>query len=330
MATSSTSGTGCKSTFLDKMKQLRQAKVNRRKDHVQVPIIKDFNQAVGPAIAEFSHHPKILAWTDERIEPYSGFRVSNRSISVKDMHARMRHWPIHPIHKIKAPSVHNSVTGNWVTIVVIWEVGSIQKSKNDQSYRSFKLTDLKENNLNLILFGSDAEFKTDQDQLKNGHIIAILNPGFLKPTEYRPWSLYAPVDRSKCNLCAHHLEASFRQFKASRMEFATGTTGMNFIDPMTKKASGLKTHERTRHGFEVKSNQRSGFRAFDSPTMYRTDEGVMVETNKPVTAAPPPLAKRKDGPTSDAESHDPILEFFNDQNDTGAQYLREIKKRKKV
>ncbi|KAJ1927304.1 hypothetical protein IWQ60_003044 [Tieghemiomyces parasiticus] len=224
----------------------------------------------------------------------------------------------------------------WATIGVIWDVGSLlrpataaekaqsagcpESSGGDGSntgpvsavevteagngrgksrqYRTIKVTDLKENSVNVILFGEAADATDEKVKGRTppavGQVVALFDPALLKATEryssvgvsvnYRRQIVIlghspdlstcagkraggrpcpVPINRHRSHLCAKHLELSFQKFRGARMEFASGTNGIRLIDPETKQFGGLKTRTRTRHGVVLVQDRgeadRNGF-----------------------------------------------------------------------
>ncbi|KAJ1655265.1 hypothetical protein IWQ61_004950 [Dispira simplex] len=342
-------------SFLEKMKAFRSAKNQRLKERHDHPIVKDFDHPLPPPPTGLvKHDPKAMACMDQSVEPYSKLRISNRRVQPEEMHRKMACKRIVSLRQLMKSNSRQLETINWVTIGVVWEVGSEKTTKGNRSqpYRTLKLTDLQEHVVNLILFGSVAQFAQLAEQLVRGQIVAVLNPGLLQPTECLTTlglsvdtrsqllcvgtspdlgcctgrvsgnrTCPVPVNTTKGPLCVRHLEQSFKQCRASRMEFASGTSGMQLVDPDMPHVQGFKSKSTRRTMIRENQSPNKMNPRFTATAFYKTASGDLVDTGDP---QPQPSNEPMD--QAETGQHPTTSDFLMDQCNTGARYLREAKR----
>ncbi|KAJ1985125.1 hypothetical protein H4R34_000202 [Dimargaris verticillata] len=342
--------------FLERMRALRQARYAHQTGRINATSTANDPQASND---QSDRLQKILTWTDERVEPYSGLGIRDRRLTLTEMNQRMAAHRLVPLRRIGAAMVRNRIEGDWVTIGVVWEIGAVQTAKNGGRYCTVKLTDLAENSLNLILFDDSLSLVTEPIAIPCRTVVAIFSPTVLKRAERHAVPGLAvnhtqqilaigtsrdfshcnarqaskkpcpvPISRHHGQLCARHLELSLQQLKSSRMEFSTGTSTIQLIDPSSQSV------RRSNPAYHRKPTQTPGTASLQSnpfspaTAMYETPDGSVVQS----TAHDEGPADQTSGckrarVTTD---HAAVREYIMEQGDAGARYIREAKRHKEA
>ncbi|KAJ1982274.1 hypothetical protein H4R35_000365 [Dimargaris xerosporica] len=342
--------------FVERMRALRQARYAHQTGRTNVTSAPNDPQVPNDQPDRLQ---KILAWTDERVEPYSGLGIRDRKLTLAEMNQRMAGHRLVLLRRIHAAMVRNRIEGDWVTIGVVWEVGTVQTAKNGGRYCTVKLTDLAENSLNVILFDDSVSLITEPSAIPCRTVVGIFNPTLLKRAERyavpglavnheqqilaigtsRDFShcnarqalkkrCPVPINRHHGQLCSRHLESSLQQLKSSRMEFSTGTSTIQLIDPSSQSVC------RNNPSYRRKFTQASGTTSprpnpfLPATAMYETPDGNVVQvTARDEDPADQASGRKRARATSD---HAAVRQYIMEQDDAGARYIREAKRLKEA
>ncbi|KAI8920112.1 hypothetical protein DFJ77DRAFT_507444 [Powellomyces hirtus] len=213
---------------------------------------------------------------DDGIESYSGLRLSNRIISVAEMHERMQGRRMVPLHKIAQEMRADDIDGDWVTVGVLFDKSAPRVSAKGTQYCTLRLTDLNKNVINAFLFESCF---TKHSENAVGSVVAILNPKILMPNE-RGKSIALNISSAdkwmkigdsqdvafckgvlsegiKCTRvldgrrnthCDLHAEYLFKKARLKRSEFISGNSVFALGDPKDVAKNGRKRAGDQSHG----------------------------------------------------------------------------------
>ncbi|KMZ70321.1 hypothetical protein ZOSMA_1G03020 [Zostera marina] len=271
---------------------------------------------------------KIKESSDIVMEKFSGLRIRNPLLSVKDIN---NHFA--DVRFVRLPAIRNLMLGEntpgcWATVGVLTEKGQTKVSSNGKNFSVWKLGTLDELIVSVFLFG-DAHSKNSHEPV--GTIFALINSSVRKDTSGKGFSLSifsngqilkmgisadyivckgkrkdgiaCTMVINKCQgiYCKFHSSKAGERYVTTRSELKGGnlrtafrprSEGIYMVDP-------LKDRSNAKHGKAVKVMSVDGLKRVlskaDKVTTQRQSQGIRFLTE--VTAAKMEPNKLAGGPT---------------------------------
>ncbi|CAO3628527.1 unnamed protein product [Cunninghamella blakesleeana] len=289
---------------------------------------------------------KLLSENIEDIEEYSGFRLKERYVSSKTLANQFEKDIFIPCHQInqhvakyQSIRVGQRPSGNWATIGII--DSSIDNTTN--KVLILRMTNMRSNHYHIFLIGK--AYEDCKEKLKVGTVFSIIKPTILRPTNVgatvglsakhlnqiciigesmdicrckgyllKNKQCTIMIDRRSGEYCDTHIASICNFSKNSRMELASGDSGMDIR---------WTTTSTSKHGQTVYKSVSDGKTAYDQinkeysyvipDICTMTSDGK--ELNKKPVVDQQKLAKEKNAWTK----------FLKGRNDPGAEMIRKIK-----
>ncbi|KAL0077294.1 hypothetical protein F4703DRAFT_1883194 [Phycomyces blakesleeanus] len=277
-------------------------------------------------------------WVDK--DPVSGIRLKSRTSSVVEQEMQLLDLEFIPVHSLEAHASLFYSTRIGTKPLTKWGTkGVVERIICSQKFSVAKVTNLRGNYFHLFLFGQ--AFKTHTKRITVGSVLCVCNPVVTRPTQLNSAvGLYVSdskqisvvgmsMDLAQCNafvsdtkqcdsmidsrageFCDVHIKRAFGMSRNTRMELASGTTGLD-VCWIQKQQSIQGTL------FKATTERKKRDRKEDSYII----EGKGTFTSDGIETKVKSTPTEKPQPQNEAD----LREFLKGKSDPGAEMIRRLR-----